>query len=69
MLPGIAQAREGIDTGLDADAAGDLARLLVLLLAATAGLVAAQDQAWANALAAAAAVYTVMSTGNPDRRS
>ncbi|WP_405533754.1 hypothetical protein OG592_42280 (plasmid) [Streptomyces avidinii] len=27
MLPGIAQAREGIDTGLDADSAGDLAYL------------------------------------------
>ncbi|MGW4689673.1 hypothetical protein ACWEPM_32940 [Streptomyces sp. NPDC004244] len=27
MLPGIAQAREGIDTGLDADGAGDLAYL------------------------------------------
>ncbi|MFD5489477.1 hypothetical protein ACFWIV_28885 [Streptomyces virginiae] len=43
-------------------------RWLVLLVATAAGLMAAQGQAWANALATAAAVYTVMST-SPDRRS
>ncbi|WP_156725790.1 hypothetical protein [Streptomyces apocyni] len=48
---------------------GEGHRLVVLLLVAVTGVVAAQNQAWASALGTAAAVYAVMSTGNPDRRS
>lgn len=43
--------------------------LVVLLLVAVAGVVAAQSQAWASALGTATAVYTVLSTANQDRRS
>lgn len=39
-------------------------RVLVLLLAVAACIAAAQSQAWASALGTAAAVYTVMSTGD-----
>ncbi|ROQ26022.1 hypothetical protein EDD98_5605 [Streptomyces sp. PanSC19] len=44
-------------------------RLVVLLLTIAGGGIAAQSQAWASALGTAAALYTVMSTGNPNRRS
>ncbi|WP_158076975.1 hypothetical protein [Streptomyces sp. CB02009] len=44
-------------------------RVLVLLLVLTAGVAAAQSQEWASALGTAAAVYTAMSTGDPNRRS
>lgn len=43
--------------------------VLVLLLVLAAGVTAAQSQAWSSALGTAAAVYTAMSTGDPNRRS
>ncbi|GGY71494.1 hypothetical protein GCM10010363_61060 [Streptomyces omiyaensis] len=44
-------------------------RLVVLLLAVAGGVVAAQSPAWASAMGTAAVLYTLMSTGNPNRRS
>ncbi|MGW6958781.1 hypothetical protein [Streptomyces chartreusis] len=44
-------------------------RLLVLFVAAVAVVLSARNQAWASALGGAAAVYTVLATGDQDRRS
>ncbi|WP_445282597.1 hypothetical protein [Streptomyces sp. DSM 118148] len=43
--------------------------LPVLLLVAAAAALAAQSEAWASALGTAAAVYTVLASGNQNRRS
>ncbi|GHJ98149.1 hypothetical protein SNE510_76680 [Streptomyces sp. NE5-10] len=44
-------------------------RLVVVMLAVAGGAVAAQSPAWASAMGTAAALYTLMSTGNSNRRS
>ncbi|MFC5148932.1 hypothetical protein [Streptomyces aureoversilis] len=43
--------------------------LPALLLVVVAAVLSAQSEAWASALGTAAAVYTVIVTGNQDRRS
>jgi hypothetical protein len=43
--------------------------LLLLLLVAAAAVLSAQSEAWASALGTAAAVYTVLATGDQNRRS
>lgn len=43
--------------------------MAVLLLVVVAAVLSAQSEAWASALGTAAAVYTVIVTGNQDRRS
>ncbi|MCZ4124994.1 hypothetical protein [Streptomyces sp. H39-S7] len=48
---------------------GDSPRLPELLLVVAAAVLAAQSAVWASALGTAAAVYTVIATGNRDRRS
>ncbi|MFE7076483.1 hypothetical protein ACFU96_40990 [Streptomyces sp. NPDC057620] len=48
---------------------GDRLRLRELLLVGTVAVLSAQSDAWASALGTAAAVYTVIVTGNRDRRS
>ncbi|MDW8478316.1 hypothetical protein R3L02_41955 [Streptomyces scabiei] len=48
---------------------GDSPRLPLLLLVAAAAVLSAQSEAWASALGTAAAVYTVLATGDQNRRS
>lgn len=47
---------------------GGSPRLSVLLLAAAAGVTAAQSQAWASALGTALALYSVLTVSSHDRR-
>ncbi len=48
---------------------GDSPRLPELLLVVAAAVLSAQSEVWASALGTAAAVYTVIVTGDQDRRS
>ncbi|MGW6821434.1 hypothetical protein [Streptomyces sp. NPDC055005] len=48
---------------------GDTTSLPALLLAAAVAVLAAQSEAWASALGTATAVYSVIVTGNQDRRN
>ncbi|MDX3370134.1 hypothetical protein PV387_29605 [Streptomyces sp. ME02-6987-2C] len=47
---------------------GGSPRLSVLLLAAAAGVTAAQSEAWASALGTALALYSVLTVSSHDRR-
>jgi hypothetical protein len=48
---------------------GDSPCLPALFLVVAAAVLSAQSEAWASALGTAAAVYTVITTDNRDRRS
>ncbi|MDX2757421.1 hypothetical protein [Streptomyces europaeiscabiei] len=48
---------------------GGSPRTRELLLVVAAAVLSAQSEAWASALGTAASVYTIIVTGNRDRRS